>query len=205
MKLACPLIASLAVSVSASAASACEPVMDERSLSKIRANSAPVATDSECRTINAGVYDDLFVGPAVDLGNGRVMQVLGHTYFTAGNDKNFSEEDKSRVLLADCNTREVTILQGAQTQVGETSCGPEYSYAPVVGKKAVISLDAGETLNELVDLAAAKGVTELSPKQHFFMFSKVWESELHPVGHKDRFDLLCGCKIFYRGSAGAKN
>jgi hypothetical protein len=192
MRLATLLTTFVAVSVMADAACACSPAFDERSLSEIRSLSKPVAVDPQCRTINAGVYDALSLGPAINLGNGRIQQVLGGS-------------DQSRVLLADCNTRELTILQGTETVIGEDSCGPTSIYADLAGEDAMMSLDGGANLHELVDMAAARGVTEINPREYFFMFSKAWESELHAVGRKDRFDLLCGCKLYYPESAGASN
>ncbi len=181
-----------AASVLADAALACEPVYDERSLFEIRSLSKPVAVDPKCRAINAGVYDALSLGPATDLGRGRVQQVLGG-------------QDQSRVLLADCNTRELTILQGAVTRTTETSCGPISEYADLAGENAMMPLDREANLHDLVDVAAKRGVTEINPLEYFFKFTKPWETEQYAVSRKDRFDLLCGCKLYYPGSPGAKN
>jgi hypothetical protein len=170
---------------------ACEPALDERTLSEIRSLSKPVAVDRLCRTINAGVYDNLSLGPVTDLGNGRIQQVLG-------------EVGQSSVLVADCNTSEATILLGAVTATDDSNtCGPFYTYADLVGENAMMSLAVGANLHELVDLAVARGATEINPLEYFFMFSKAWESELYPVPRKDRFDLLCGCQLYYPRSAGA--
>jgi hypothetical protein len=178
--------------VLADAALACEPVYDERSLFEIRSVSKPVAVDPKCRAINAGVYDELSLGPATDLGRGRIQQVLGG-------------QDQSRVLLVDCNTRELTILQGAVTRTTETSCGPVSEYADLAGAHATMPLDREENLHDLVEFAKKRGVTEINPLEYFFKFAKPWETERHAVGRKDRFDLLCGCKLFYPDSPGAKN
>jgi hypothetical protein len=172
------------------AASACSLAWEEYTTSEALAQSKRVAVDGKCRTINAGVYDYLSLGQATDLGNGRVQQVLEDT-------------DGSLVLLADCNTREVTILQGAATEVGETSCGPDYSYAPITGDNAPMSLSVGANLHELVDLAAAQGMTEIDPNDYFFSFRSN-EGPGQAVGRKDRFDLLCGCKLRYPDSPGAQ-
>jgi hypothetical protein len=192
MKLAVLLTASAAVSVFANSVSACEPALDERTLSEIRSLSKPVAVDRLCRTINAGVYDNLSLGPVTDLGNGRIQQVLDGS-------------DQSTVLVADCNTSEATILLGAVTTTDDgNSCGPTYTFADLAGENAMMSLAAGADLHELVDLALAQGATEINPLEYFFMFSKAWESDLHPVPRKDRFNLLCGCQLYYPQSAGAK-
>jgi hypothetical protein len=172
------------------AASACSWVWEDYTTSEALAQSKRVAVDRQCRTINVGVYDDWSLGPATDLGNGRVQQVL-------------EETKQSQVLLADCNTREVTILQGAKAEFIETSCGRLYSYSPVTGDNAPMSLSVGADLHELVDLAAAQGMTEIDPNDYFFSFRSN-EGRGQAVRRKDRFDLFCGCKRFYPDSPGAQ-
>ncbi len=171
------------------AASACVLRGSGYTTSEILAESNPVVVDRQCRTINIGVYDGRSLGRATDLGNGRVQQVLENT-------------DRSHVLLADCNTREATILQGAVTEVEESSCGLAYSYAPITGDNAPMSLSVGSSLHELVYFAALHGMTEIDANDHFFRFRSGggWQ----PVGRKDRFDLFCGCKLFYPDSPGAQ-
>jgi hypothetical protein len=190
MRLLRPAFAFSAACLICTAASACSIEPDARSPQELRAESKAVAVDRQCRAINAGVHDNLSLGPVTNLGDGRVQQVLG------GNDQ-------SNVLVADCNTREVTILQGKETIIGEDSCGPISSYADLAGENAMMSLSLGANLHELVDLATAQGVTEINPQEYFFMFATGWESRTHKVGRKDRFDLLCGCKLYYPDSAGA--
>jgi hypothetical protein len=176
------------------AASACSFAPDERSPSEIRANSNAVAVDRQCRTINAGVYDHLSLGPATNLGHGRVQQVLDGS-------------DQSRVLLADCNTREVTMLEGPVTHVqeGDFCDPPNVTHADLSGENAIMSLAVGTNLHELVDLATANGAVEQNPNEIFFTFWIEAGSKRRNVSAKDRFDLLCGCKIFYPESAGARN
>lgn len=186
------ILLSSVLSVIASAASACDPMMDERTPSQIRFQSKRVAVDSQCRTINVGVHDLISLGPAMDLGNGLIQQDLGGP-------------DQSRVFIADCNIREVTILQGKLARTDATSCGPMDFYADLAGANAMMNFQGRANYKDLVDTALAKGVTEISPSEYFFKFSKIWEDELYPVGRKDQFDLLCGCKLFYPDSAGAKN
>jgi hypothetical protein len=172
------------------AASACSWVWENYTTSEALAQSKRVAVDRQCRAINVGVYDGRSLGPATDLGNGRVQQVLDET-------------NESQVLLADCQTREVTILQGTATEAGETSCGMAYSYGAVTGDNAPMSLSVGANLHVLVDLAVAQGMTEIDPVDYFFRFTSN-EGSGQAVGRKDRFDLLCGCKLFYPDSPGAQ-
>ncbi len=169
---------------------ACIYAEEQRSASEVRADSKPVAVDRRCRMINGGAYDDQRLGEAVQLDDGRFFQVIN--------------ENSAKVLLGDCNTREVTILLGPETIIGETSCGPQAVYAPLVGDQAPFSLNAGKDLHELVDVAAAAGARELNPNTQFFEFS-INLTETHKVGRGDRFDLLCGCKVFYPNSPGAKS
>jgi hypothetical protein len=190
MRLSTLTAAIVALYALTNSASACSFVWEGYTNSQLLAESKPVAVDRQCRTINAGIYDNTSLGQVTDLGNGRVQQVLEDT-------------EQSRVLLADCNTREVTILQGAKTDSIETSCGTLYSYGPVTGDDAPISLSVGANLHELVDLAAAKGVTEIDPNEYFFSFSSS-KGPGQAVGRKDRFDLLCGCKRIYPDSPGAQ-
>lgn len=164
---------------------------DERSPFEIRGASAPVQSDRQCRTINIGVYDNDSLGPVRTTGNGRIYQAI--------------TEQQSLVLLGDCNTREVTILRGPGTLIGETSCGPDFSFAPIVGDDAVFDLAQGDDLHELVDLAKSQGMREIDPVKRFFEFAVNYgDQEQHEVGGRDRFDLLCGCKTFYPNSAGGK-
>lgn len=176
---------------SAQIVSACSIVFDERSPRQIRAQSRPVAVDRECRVINGGVYDGLTLGRAEDLGYGRFQQVVG-------------DRNNAKVYVADCNTREATLLLGTATQTGETSCGPTYEFADLAGPDAIMSLSQGANLHELVEIAAPLGVKELNPLIEFFQFDILNGSkERYDVGSKDRFDLMCGCKRLYPESLGA--
>lgn len=186
------ILLSSVLSVIASAASACDPMMEQRTPSQIRFQSKRVAVDSQCRAINVGAYDDISLGPAKDLGNGLIQQDLGGP-------------DQSRVFIADCNIREVTILQGKVARTEETSCGPMDFYADLAGANAMMTFDGRANYQDLVAFALSKGVTEISPSEYFFKFSMSYEAALHPVGRKDQFDLLCGCKLYYPDSPGAKN
>lgn len=171
------------------AALACSPIGDERSAATIRAASEPVSTDSACRMINGGVYDNLTLERAENLGNGRISQAIGENNFL--------------VLLGDCYTREVTILRGAVTSSEEGPCSTFFQYAPVVGANTSIALSQGADLHELVALATAGGATELNPSEFFFEFGVFFGRQGLTVGRRDRFNLLCGCGLYYPNSPGA--
>lgn len=179
----------LALAASTQVGQACIIVPDERTPDQIRADSAPVATDKFCRVINGGVHDTLTLGPAEALGNGRFQQVLGG--------------DQTRVYVGDCNTREATLLLGATLETFNTSCGISSTYTDLAGPNAMMSLAEGENLHELVAIAEAKGARELNPLTVFFEFTYPWQAKpSYPVGDKDRFDLMCGCKRFYPDTPG---
>ena len=185
-----PLISgATALSCIGGAAFACSYDFTKTPPAEIRKQSKRVAVDRQCRTINVGVWDNYSLGGATDLGNGRVQQVVN--------------DDKSMVVLADCNTREATMLRGTATQIGETSCGPIYEYASVTGPKAIVALNQGETLNDLVEIVDVAGVTELNPVEQFFTFTDFPHSNRYDVSRKDKFNLLCGCDVYYPNSPGA--
>lgn len=175
--------------VSAAPAMACSPFFEHRSASAIRAESKPVSVDNACRALNVGVYDGYSLGPAQGLENGRVYQEIN------GND--------FEVLIGDCNSREVTILLGPATQVGENTCGPEYDYAPLTGPRSAFSLNRGDDLHDLVKQLEEAGGVENNPQDLFLRF-EAKNGKKHKVGRKDRVDLLCGCKLYYPDSPGAK-
>ena len=159
----------------------------------LRAASKPVEVSNECHTTNIGVYDQLSLGRAQDLGDGRIFQTVG--------------DSGTRVFLADCNTREATVLRGPIVSEYETSCGPSFDFESLTGATATIDLTSGEDLHELVEVAEAAGAFELSPLEMFFKFdiflsSRGFDDE-YDVGRKDRFNLLCGCGRLYPNSAGA--
>jgi hypothetical protein len=169
---------------------ACSIFPEARSASEIRRESAPVAVDKSCGVRNGGVNDRLTLGPAIKLENGRLYQIVN--------------EDAGQVLVADCKTREATVLVGRFIPVSEDSCGPYGTNAPLVGDRSQFSLDAGADLQDLVTLASTKDAREQDPIYRFFRFSGK-NDKVYKVGRKDEFDLLCGCKIFYPRSRGAKS
>ncbi|MEM7241857.1 MAG: hypothetical protein AAF429_06700 [Pseudomonadota bacterium] len=173
-------------------AQACLIAYTEQSAQELRWKSKRVVVDAQCSLTNGGVLDNIELDSAVSLGEGRFYQTVGI-------------DRKSKVLVGDCNTREVTVLLAPHTLGDDTSCGPELEFKDLVGERSVLSLTAGEDLHELVALAKAKGARELNPINEFFQFKiNYGDEERHKVGRKDRFDLLCGCKIFYPESKGAK-
>lgn len=181
----------VALTLFPSASTACIILNDERSASEVRQKSKKVQTDSQCRTVNIGVFDVTALGPAQSFGNGRIVQKV--------------DEDDSKFLIADCRTRELTVLQGRTTETHETSCGPQFEFGSLLDKSSGFDLRDGENLSQLVAFAKENGARELNPHKLFYEFNLVGHSKRYAVGRKDRFDLLCGCKIYYPDSKGAKS
>jgi hypothetical protein len=178
-----PIVAMAGVFLAAQSC-ACSIVADPRTNAQIKLDSAPLSVTASCGFQNGGVYDNLSAGNAEDLENGRVLQRVNET-------------DHS-VLLADCGTREVTMLHGPFAYDEDSLCGPMSFFDPLVGDNAIMSMSAGATLRELVDLAVQHGATEQNPIEVFN--TDPWGD---PVDPKDRVDLLCGCQLYYPDSPGA--
>lgn len=177
-----------AVVLCGSAAMACTPISESATPSQIRAQSERVVQDAQCRMLNGGVHDNLTLSAAEPVGEGRVTHAIG--------------TDGTLVMVADCATREATILRGPLTESGETTCSPYFSYGAITGPGGLVTLAEGADLSALVDIAEARGASELNPVSFFFEFTRDWQTERHPVGRRDRFNLLCGCTVFYPDSAG---
>ena len=188
------LITALATLGAAPPAQACTGFsVDNRTPTAVKAASKPVIVDKHCRTMDAGVYDDYTLGVAKDLGNERVFQSVG------GED--------SLVLVADCTTREATMLLGPVIHVNYGICSNSTFRGSLAGGGAVVSLSQGDRLNDLVEATKAAGGSEIDPIKEFFVFTPINSEKFqgqYKVGRKDRFDLLCGCKIHYPDSAGAR-
>ena len=176
--------------LSALQASACTELLDTRTPNQIRDESNPVSIDRQCRMINGGVGDWTRLDAAMNIGNGRVQQRINGS--------------NSVLLLADCNTREATVLTGPQTEtVINAPCAPYYEVSALIGEGAKISMTSGENLRQLATSVVEAGGSATNPNEYFFTFKINGVGESYEVGREDRFDLLCGCNVFYPNSAGA--
>ena len=159
-----------------------------------RINSKPVESASDCSFENGGLSDQLSGGAAMDLGKGRIAQRLL--------PRRSSKEDD--FLVADCKSREVVRIRSgfrADEDYIEDSCGFLYGeYHALVAPAGPLSLAAGSTLTELVTAAGATGKAARHGQVHL-LFEDGYGKKYRK---KDRIDVLCGCKVFYPSSAGAR-
>lgn len=178
-------------------ASACILLPYERPYWLTILQSDPTTQTEQCAFVNAGIDDNESGGDAFDLGNGRIAQLMnGHDYMA---------------LIVDCNASEATMLRGDVLPDRSISvCITDHDiFEPVVGADADLSLSAGESLAELVNLAAAVGWLASDPEWSLNTYP--WDERdaqgqriNAPVWPRDRVDLLCGCRIFYPDSPGAQ-
>ena len=150
----------------------------------MRMSSKPVKVSEKCGFKNAGVYDDIEAADAVDLGQGRILQDTG---------------DGTSVLVIDCMASEAIEVIGKATKIGETSCGPDFVFGQVKSPKGPMTLLEGKHLTELAALARQRGLR--ADEELDYLFNDPWGK---PLWRKERVDLLCGCKLYYPESAGAK-
>ncbi|SFJ27980.1 hypothetical protein [Jannaschia pohangensis] len=166
---------------------ACSPLLpDTRTSVEIIRGSRPVEVTAQCAFTNGGGSDNLSGGDAVDLGNGRVAQSLLY--------------NNVAVLVSDCQSREATMFYAPvdESKGPFTTCGPT-DFLTTLGPDAIVDLSAGATLTELVEIVTPAGLRETDPIRA--LNTAPWGK---PVPRKDRIDLLCGCKLFYPDSPGAR-
>ncbi|MFW2541756.1 hypothetical protein ACN2XU_03860 [Primorskyibacter sp. 2E107] len=158
-----------------------------------RMKSKPVVTRKDCSFVNGGVHDTFSGGPAIDLGSARFYQVLETV-----------EGKVTSALVADCGTREVIRLNSAvidnENRVEGPCGGEDGDRYTLVGAGGTLSLTEGKDVKALSNIA--KGMSEV------YVDEAVWPLRMAdrdvPVLPKDRVDFLCGCRIFYPDSAGAR-
>ncbi len=162
---------------------------------KARESSLPVEVGSDCRVRNAGIHDDVLIGPATKLNRGRVYQ--GALIPSLGRRSN-------GVLVADCNTAFVTMITALPHETGgsiETNCGPlTVKTHRIIPPDGEFSLEEGERLSDLAKLVSGSATAQID-----YELSIVTQDDLgFKVPRKDRFDLLCGCKLHYPGTRGGE-
>lgn len=128
----------------------------------------------DCSFVNGGSNDNITGAAAVDLGQGRVGQVI---------------QDGDAMVVAVCAEHQVVILEGVGVGVDETSCG-----ALIVYDKTTI-----DRISSKFDFHAGKdfaGFLRHMDKvgMGHTEYLNGWLEMEQP---KDSVDLLCGCEVFY--------
>lgn len=163
---------------------------------KYRRDSKPVETAADCSFRNGGIFDTISGGPAKRLGNGRFYQHL-----TVSQVPGVSPD----ILVVDCDRREAIRLfarfvRNARYQ--KDTCGAEYGdQYPILAPQGPLTLLEGATLDDLAAIAEASGTVESDTE----LFVLTTAYPLSQLPRKDRIDLLCGCKLYYPDSSGAKS
>ena len=159
-----------------------------------RASSEPVVVGQSCELSNVGIRDQVETGPAFALDGSRFYQVIDH-----------GEGQVTDVIVGDCASREVIRIFSFE----EWSIEKLDSACNLVGREPVSLLEP----NGPFTLTEGSTLTEL--KSHLSAYSDqvTIDEDLEPlllddlgkkVPKKDRFDPLCGCKLHYPDSPGAK-
>ena len=153
---------------------------------------------SDCSFVNGGTFDNYEIVrglPAEDIGNGRIFQIL-ETVRTCGRQET--------LLFAECNTREAVLVNGA-AKGGKQSTDGFVFPMPVAGAYEA-TVDAILAPNGHVRVgpqATVASVTSDAEREGVVIHRdlNVFLSNMRP---RNRFDPLCGCKIYYPDSAGAR-
>lgn len=138
---------------------------------------------------DAGSEDQLSGKPVMDLGQGRVLQVV-----KLGAVCSSLEE----VLLADCLASDVVVLQPKIVTGAEggqpVALSGSYDAASLVPPSGLLAQVQDKTIREMAAFAVRKGAYV----DEDLLASNMTEKR------RDRFDPFKGCKIFYPGSPGAE-
>lgn len=178
------------IGMMSSAANACIiiPFTGAKKL-EIRKASKAVVTNADCSFENAGLWDRHSAGPAVSLGNNRFYQIRGQ-----------SPDVVSSVLVADCQEREVIGIDRYHNVRPEDSCSLAADPLPLLSPEGPLTLKEGKDLSELSRIGESEGTIVVNQELKDLLETP-WGK---PMPSKDRVDLLCGCRLHYPDSPGAK-
>jgi hypothetical protein len=157
-----------------------------------------IKVSSDCSFVNGGTFDnhEIVRGlPAEDIGNGRISQIF-ETVRTCGRQET--------LLFAECNTREAVLINGA-AKGGEQTADGLVLPMPVAGahEATVYAILAPNGEVRIGPQATVTSVTSDAEREGVVIHRdlNLYLSNMRP---RNRFDPLCGCKIYYPDSAGAR-
>lgn len=134
-----------------------------------------VLQKEDCSFVNGGDQDWIEGGASVDLGNGFVGQNIERS-----------------VNVVDCNNRTGINISGPV--VGMTSCGPSIDVDKIWPLPPGLVPKVEGRLAELAIRASRRDLAVQYDLNERFKADR----------RKDRFSQLCGCKLYYPDSPGAK-
>lgn len=170
---------------------ACEPALLDKSEAQRADTRIKVKADCSYQNIDAAkpFEDESYwatitrsASPVRDRGNGKIAQRLVTSGFCSASEA---------LLFLDCDTGESLIVLGKGTPpadfevaglIGDTVENIQPPYGP-------ISIGPDTTATALFELAKKHNITTKAPSDYFRKVSK-----------RDRYDITCGCKLFYPGS-----
>ncbi len=161
------------------------PTLAERIGEALRDRRAVQARD--CSFEYGGNRDEVAGGPAVDLGDGRIVQ---NQYWISRSST--GRRDLGSTFLVDCGTGETAEVLG--WLASETSCGPDYSMEGVVAPDGPLDLHHGANLSEFVEQAERLDIRA-------WLDAITISDDLRP---RNNVDFFCGCRLFYPDSPGAR-
>lgn len=188
----------LGLSLLGHAAQACTvfPMSEDEKAAAARAEretSLSAVTGKDCSFKNGGILE-VQGGPAIKLGNERFYQVLWEL-----------DGAPRDILVTDCGGREVIRLIGGFIQnenYSMDSCGGQQGdrYA-IIAPQGPLTLSEGASFAEFKTIArAAEGVGVDEGLTKFF-----YGREGAKITPRDEVDFLCGCRLFYPESKGARS
>ena len=148
-----------------------------------------VKTNPDCSFRRAGkTMEDVGEGqPALDIGNGRVSQVVSFGEHSCMVDE--------FLIVQDCGTGDTVMLRGLIDPANDGGTGIQHSVRMLAERVAPLSFNEAVSLDAMSARAQQVGSSVSADVKDFLM----------PFRKKDRFDPNCGCKLFYPESTGAQN
>ncbi len=160
--------------------------------------SEPLKMDASCAFVNGGISDEISGGPAVPLGDGRFYQLVENGLFN---------RTIPTAIIVDCNFRQMTMIGAKYINLDDEE-PHDPCFGPVSGELShflppdgPLELTEGRDLLEFEEIAFKTEDIQVVANGGRVMGPDIYGI---PYPRKDRVDFLCGCKIHYPESAGAK-